>query len=86
MEKKDEIVDAVKSYLEKQKDIELITIDGVRAQTKDGWGLVRASNTQPVLSLRFESDTKEGLERIKKLFISVLKDYLDESSLGQLSK
>lgn len=85
-EKKDEIVDAVKSYLEKQKDIELITIDGVRAQTKDGWGLVRASNTQPVLSLRFESDTQEGLERIKKLFIYVLKDYLDESSLGSLSK
>jgi len=40
------------------------TIDGLRADFPDGWGLVRASNTTPVLVLRFEADNKEALARI----------------------
>ncbi len=44
------------------------TIDGLRADFSDGWGLVRASNTTPVLVLRFEADDAEALERIKGLF------------------
>jgi phosphomannomutase/phosphoglucomutase len=40
------------------------TIDGLRADYPDGWGLVRASNTTPVLVLRFEADDKEALARI----------------------
>lgn len=42
-------------------------IDGARIEFKDGWGLVRASNTQPVLVLRFEAQTPERLEEIKNL-------------------
>jgi len=49
-------------------DAKINTIDGVRADFADGWGLVRASNTTPILVLRFESDTEEGLERIKGIF------------------
>jgi len=49
-------------------DARINTIDGVRADFADGWGLVRASNTTPILVLRFESDTEEGLERIKGVF------------------
>jgi phosphomannomutase/phosphomannomutase/phosphoglucomutase len=41
------------------------TIDGVRVSFNDGWALVRSSNTQPVITLRFESHTQEGLERIQ---------------------
>jgi phosphomannomutase / phosphoglucomutase len=44
---------------------ETITIDGVRWRTPDGWGLIRASNTQPILVMRFEARTAEGLERIR---------------------
>jgi phosphomannomutase/phosphoglucomutase len=44
------------------------TIDGVRVDFPDGWGLCRASNTTPVLVLRFEAETEEALERIKELF------------------
>jgi len=44
------------------------TLDGVRVDYPKGWGLVRASNTTPVLVLRFEADTNEELERIKELF------------------
>ena len=46
----------------------LSTIDGLRADWDDGWGLVRASNTTPILVLRFEADNKEALERIKTDF------------------
>ena len=47
-------------------------IDGVRAEFKDGWGLVRASNTSPYLILRFEADSKEALQRIQALFAEAL--------------
>ena len=46
----------------------LTTIDGLRADWEDGWGLVRASNTTPILVLRFEADNKEALARIKDDF------------------
>ncbi len=41
----------------------MATIDGVRITFPDGWGLLRASNTQPVLVLRFEATTAEGRDR-----------------------
>ena len=46
----------------------LTTIDGIRVDFEDGWGLIRPSNTSPVLSLRFEADTQEALDRIQDLF------------------
>jgi phosphomannomutase/phosphoglucomutase len=44
------------------------TLDGIRVDFPHGWGLVRASNTTPVLVLRFEADKPDELERIKQLF------------------
>jgi len=49
-----------------RKEYPIIDVDGVRVQFGDGWGLVRASNTQPVLVLRFEAPTEERLQEIKK--------------------
>jgi phosphomannomutase/phosphoglucomutase len=46
----------------------ITTIDGVRADWPDGWGLVRASNTTPVLVLRFDADTDAALKRIQDAF------------------
>jgi phosphomannomutase/phosphoglucomutase len=46
---------------------EAITVDGVRVVFPDGWGLVRASNTQPILVLRFEATTAARLGEIRKL-------------------
>ena len=46
------------------------TIDGIRADWPDGWGLVRCSNTTPVLVLRFDAETEEALDRIKTTFRS----------------
>jgi phosphomannomutase/phosphoglucomutase len=49
-------------------DGNISTIDGIRVDYADGWGLCRASNTTPVLVLRFEAETDEALERIKAVF------------------
>jgi phosphomannomutase len=46
------------------------TIDGIRADWPDGWGLVRGSNTTPILVVRFDAETEEALERIKNAFRS----------------
>ena len=51
---------------------QLITIDGVRAEYKDGFGLARASNTTPVVVLRFEADTQSALKRIQNEFRKAL--------------
>ncbi|MFL5464144.1 MAG: phosphomannomutase/phosphoglucomutase [Gemmatimonadaceae bacterium] len=62
-DKKFGIVDeATKYYSSRYK---VITVDGVRVLFGDGWGLIRASNTQPVLVMRFEARTKEQLEKIQ---------------------
>ena len=50
-----------------RKDYEVVDIDGVRIKFDGGWGLVRASNTQPALVLRFEADSPERLEEIQKI-------------------
>ena len=55
--------------LAKFSDAEITTIDGLRADFKYGWGLVRASNTMPCLVMRFEADTKEKLSDIKNVFV-----------------
>ena len=49
-------------------DANLTTLDGVRVDYPKGWGLVRASNTTPVLVLRFEAETSEELQRIQEVF------------------
>jgi phosphomannomutase/phosphoglucomutase len=49
-------------------DATLTTIDGVRADWPDGWGLVRPSNTTPILVLRFDADNEAALTRIKDIF------------------
>jgi len=51
----------------------LVTIDGLRAEFPDGFGLVRASNTTPVLVLRFEGDSPAALARIQSQFMAALR-------------
>ncbi|TDI86923.1 MAG: phosphomannomutase/phosphoglucomutase [Caldithrix sp.] len=58
-----------------KRSYETIDIDGARVLFGDGWGLVRASNTQPVLVLRFEARSKERLAEIIEIFKSKLREY-----------
>jgi len=56
-----------------RKEYNIVDIDGVRVLFDDGWGLVRASNTQPALVLRFEAMSENRLEEIRELVESTLK-------------
>ena len=60
------------------KNYDCSTVDGVRIKFKNGWGLVRSSNTQPVIVCRFEADSKEGMEEIQS---TIMKKLLE---IGQL--
>jgi phosphomannomutase/phosphoglucomutase len=59
----------------------VLTIDGVRVEYKDGFGLARASNTTPVIVLRFEADSDRALERIKKDFRAALQPLKPDAPL-----
>ncbi len=61
----------------KREGYPVIDVDGARVLCADGWGLVRASNTQPVLVLRAEARTPEGLERIKRTLEQALSRFAD---------
>jgi phosphomannomutase/phosphoglucomutase len=70
-ERKFEIVEEVKREFTGRYRV--IDIDGARVEFGDGWGLVRASNTQPVLVVRFEARTEARLEEIRALFMEPLR-------------
>ncbi len=72
-EDKFDIVDKLANYFKSKYDV--IDIDGARVLFGDGWGLVRASNTQPVLVLRFEAKSKERLAEIIEIFKGKLKEF-----------
>jgi phosphomannomutase / phosphoglucomutase len=77
-EKKVLIVEKVKEKFTASTDkgIKVNLIDGIRISFEDGWALARASNTQPVLVVRFESTTEAGLKRIEDSVMSVVNKYL----------
>jgi len=64
----DRIMEAVLEYADRLEGVGVQTIDGLRADSDRGWGLVRASNTQPGLVFRFEGDDEPALNQIKDLF------------------
>jgi phosphomannomutase / phosphoglucomutase len=66
------IAERAKEYFRKHYDT--IDIDGVRVQFPEGWGLIRASNTQPALVLRFEAQSAEKLTEYRALVESKLKE------------
>lgn len=72
-EKKFEIAKMAEDYFSKNYDC--ITVDGVRVKFKEGWGLVRASNTQPVIVCRFEGNTLDNMNKIKSIILDKLKEF-----------
>ncbi len=76
-ETKFDVVEKVKQYV-KQKGYSFLDIDGVRVNFEESWGLIRASNTGPDLTLRFEATTEEELESIKKEFTDVVNSFIEE--------
>jgi phosphomannomutase / phosphoglucomutase len=71
-ERKFEVVRRAADYFRAHYDV--TEIDGVRVNFADGWGLVRASNTQPALVMRFEAPNEKRLNEIRSLFENKLKE------------
>jgi len=66
-----QIIDKVKEYVE-EKEYNYLDIDGIKVMFDDGWALVRASNTGPNLTVRFEATTKPRLEEITAEFTNLV--------------
>jgi phosphomannomutase/phosphoglucomutase len=69
-DEKFKVVERVKQYL--QKDHTVVDIDGARVEVPGGWGLIRASNTQPALTFRFEAASEEGLAAVREVIFAAL--------------
>ncbi|HID8628495.1 TPA: phosphomannomutase/phosphoglucomutase [Neisseria meningitidis] len=67
-----QVIDELAAKAKFEGATEIITIDGLRVEFPDGFGLMRASNTTPILVLRFEADTQEAIERIQNQFKAVI--------------
>lgn len=76
-EKKHAIVAELKNAFAGRKDCQINLIDGIRVSFPFGWALARASNTQPVLVLRFEADTQENLKVLRDQFEKIIHPMLN---------
>jgi len=79
-DKKFTIIENLKHYLQENKDKlqikKIVDVDGVRVIFENGWGLVRASNTTPVLVTRFEANSEENLKEIQNKLMEILTKFL----------
>ena len=73
-DKKFKVIEEFKKYL-KENNYDFLGIDGARINFKHGWALARASNTTPHIKCRFEADTKEHLDEIKRQVSGILKRF-----------
>jgi phosphomannomutase/phosphoglucomutase len=72
-EKKFAMAQKATEYFRRHYDV--IDIDGVRVQFPEGWGLIRASNTQPALVLRFEASCQQKLDEYRAVIEGKLKEF-----------
>ncbi len=74
-----EVVERAKEIFRKSPEYTLIDIDGVRIVTPQGWGLIRASNTQPALVMRFEAVDEGSLQKIRRTVEEALKRAMERA-------
>ena len=72
-----QVVHEIKTQLLAQSQFEITTVDGIRFETADGWALIRAANTQPMISVCCQASTPEKLQDMKKLLITLLQPYIE---------
>jgi phosphomannomutase len=67
-----EVMAAVLDLAGRLDGVQVLLIDGLRAEFDRGWGLVRPSNTRPALTFRFEGDDEQALAKIQGLFRKIM--------------
>ena len=72
-----QVIDKIKAFCETQ-NYNMNTIDGVRINFSNGWGLVRASNTGPNITIRCESSDENAMNNLKEWLIKMVKSYTNE--------
>lgn len=77
------VIEEVEKYA-KQKNYDYTDIDGVKVLFNDGWALVRASNTGPNITMRFEAKTKKRLEELQNEFTNIVAKYNDEAPANEI--
>lgn len=77
-DKKFTVVSRFVEFAKKKFGSSVVDLDGARISLSDGWGLVRASNTQPILVFRFESRSQDGLKNIHSIFEDLM-SHIDDS-------
>jgi len=77
------LVDQLMTGARFEAPAQVSTVDGVRVDWPDGFGLIRASNTTPVLVMRFEGHTPEALHRIERDMLALLRRYKPDASIAQ---
>ena len=77
------VVDKLVALARFEAPAKVSTIDGVRVDWPDGFGLIRASNTTPVLVLRFEGHTAEALQRIEADMLALLRQAKPDAVVGE---
>jgi phosphomannomutase/phosphoglucomutase len=74
------VVDRIKQEF-KKNGFQTYDVDGVRVELENGWVLLRASNTEPAVAVRFEADSQGHLEEIRKLTLPIVRKHLNASQL-----
>ena len=79
---KEQIIKDTKSACSLWPNSKIIALDGVRIQTKNGWAIVRAANTEPAISIRIEGYSEDALKTLKQNVFEILSKYLDPKQLA----
>lgn len=82
-EHKSLIIQEMQRYFEQMPNCSVSLLDGIRIALPYGWGIVRASNTQPAICIRYESTTRDGLEKLKQNFFQALTPHFDHALIHQ---
>lgn len=78
-----QVVQEIKTQLIADRKFKITTVDGVRFETLDGWALIRAANTQPMISVCCQASSPEKLREMKSLLILLLQPYIEIQILEQ---
>jgi len=80
------IIEKIKDIVKERSDATLITIDGIRVELPYGCATLRASNTEPVISIRFEGTDEENLDLIINEFYKLLEPYFEKKDITEMLK